>query len=72
MCVFIPDVLNYFGKELTEFEQEEVLSYSEIWYVGLKGQKTDGSFSKDYNSGYVDESGTHKMVRIHLIIVCTI
>ncbi|XP_036431249.1 dual specificity tyrosine-phosphorylation-regulated kinase 4-like [Colossoma macropomum] len=56
------DVLKYFGKTLTGFEQDEVLDYSEIWYLGLNSKKIDGSLSKDHNSGYDDESGTYKNV----------
>ncbi|XP_066502563.1 dual specificity tyrosine-phosphorylation-regulated kinase 4-like isoform X1 [Hoplias malabaricus] len=56
------DVQKNFGQRLTVFEQQEVLGYSEIWYLGLKAKKIHGCFGKAHNHGYDDKHGAYKQV----------
>uniref|UniRef100_A0A672ZIH5 dual-specificity kinase n=1 Tax=Sphaeramia orbicularis TaxID=375764 RepID=A0A672ZIH5_9TELE len=54
--------LKNFQDRLTEFEQEEIMDYSEIWFLGLGSQKIEGSQSSPQNSGYDDEHGSYVRV----------
>uniref|UniRef100_A0A8C7IJR6 dual-specificity kinase n=1 Tax=Oncorhynchus kisutch TaxID=8019 RepID=A0A8C7IJR6_ONCKI len=56
------EVLKAFKDRLTEHEQEEVMDYSEVWYLGLDAKKMEGSPSLPHNSGYDDESGGYLKV----------
>uniref|UniRef100_A0A4W5QJY8 dual-specificity kinase n=1 Tax=Hucho hucho TaxID=62062 RepID=A0A4W5QJY8_9TELE len=56
------EVLKAFKDRLTEHEQEEIMDYSEVWYLGLDSKKTEGSPSLPHNSGYDDESGGYLKV----------
>uniref|UniRef100_A0A8C7F4Y2 dual-specificity kinase n=1 Tax=Oncorhynchus kisutch TaxID=8019 RepID=A0A8C7F4Y2_ONCKI len=56
------EVLKAFKDRLTEHEQEEVMDYSEVWYLGLDARKMKGSPSLPHNSGYDDESGGYLKV----------
>ncbi|KAK7119789.1 hypothetical protein R3I94_021583 [Phoxinus phoxinus] len=49
----VTEVMQKYGKMLTEFEQKEILGYSEIWYLGLKATKI---------RKYDDEKGHYIMV----------
>ncbi|XP_026168234.1 dual specificity tyrosine-phosphorylation-regulated kinase 4 isoform X2 [Mastacembelus armatus] len=48
-----------FQERLTEFEQEEIMDYAEIWFLGLGSQKIEGSQGAPQNSGYDDEHGSY-------------
>ncbi|XP_066529529.1 dual specificity tyrosine-phosphorylation-regulated kinase 4-like isoform X2 [Hoplias malabaricus] len=65
-CYLLPmrpqDVQKNFGQRLTVFEQQEVLGYSEIWYLGLKANKIHGCLGKAHNHGYDDRHGAYKEV----------
>ncbi|XP_062339115.1 dual specificity tyrosine-phosphorylation-regulated kinase 4-like isoform X2 [Osmerus eperlanus] len=56
------EVLRFFRDSLTEFEQEEIMDYSEIWYLGLEAEKIEGSHGLPHNSGYDDEQGGYVTV----------
>nr|XP_046153418.1 dual specificity tyrosine-phosphorylation-regulated kinase 4-like isoform X2 [Oncorhynchus gorbuscha] len=56
------EVLKAFKDRLTEHEQEEIMDYSEVWYLGLDAKKMKGSPSLPHNSGYDDESGGYLKV----------
>ncbi|XP_029921716.1 dual specificity tyrosine-phosphorylation-regulated kinase 4-like [Myripristis murdjan] len=58
----ISDVLQFFKKYLTEFEQEEIKGYKKVWYLGQKAKKIQGSKSLSFNSGYDTENGYYRMV----------
>ncbi|KAJ8007062.1 hypothetical protein DPEC_G00113670 [Dallia pectoralis] len=61
------EVLKLFKYRLTEHEQEEILDYSEVWYLGLDAEKIKGSPSLPLNSGYDDESGGYlKITHDHI------
>ncbi|XP_071390041.1 dual specificity tyrosine-phosphorylation-regulated kinase 4-like [Centroberyx affinis] len=51
-------VLKAYKKYLTEFEQEEIKDYEQVWYLGRKAKKIQGS----YNSQYDDEEGFYRTV----------
>ncbi|XP_056131843.1 dual specificity tyrosine-phosphorylation-regulated kinase 4-like [Lampris incognitus] len=58
------EVLEAFGHRLTEFEREEILNYSEIWYLGLHSPKINGSKSSPHNNGY-DDPQTYYLQVLH-------
>uniref|UniRef100_A0A8C7YJA1 dual-specificity kinase n=1 Tax=Oryzias sinensis TaxID=183150 RepID=A0A8C7YJA1_9TELE len=53
------EALNNFQDRLTEFEQEEINAYAEVWFLGLGSQKIEGSQGAPHNSGYDDEHGSY-------------
>ncbi|XP_051807851.1 dual specificity tyrosine-phosphorylation-regulated kinase 4 isoform X1 [Acanthochromis polyacanthus] len=53
------EALKNFQDRLTEFEQEEIMDYAEIWFLGLGSQKIEGSQGAPQNSGYDDEHGSY-------------
>ncbi|XP_077597737.1 dual specificity tyrosine-phosphorylation-regulated kinase 4 isoform X2 [Stigmatopora nigra] len=53
------DSVNNFQDRLTEFEREEILDYTEIWFLGLGSQKIEGSHAAPQNCGYDDEQGSY-------------
>lgn len=55
----VAEALKNFQERLTEFEQEEIMDYAEIWFLGLGSQKIEGSQSAPQNSGYDDEHGSY-------------
>ncbi|KAJ8381776.1 hypothetical protein SKAU_G00025540 [Synaphobranchus kaupii] len=61
------EALQNFQERLTEFEQEEITDYSEIWYLGLETKKIEGSQGTPQNSGYDDEHGSYiKVLHDHI------
>uniref|UniRef100_A0A3Q0R5G3 dual-specificity kinase n=1 Tax=Amphilophus citrinellus TaxID=61819 RepID=A0A3Q0R5G3_AMPCI len=60
-----PIALKNFQDRLTEFEQEEIMDYSEIWFLGLGSQKIEGSQGAPQNSGYDDEHGSYIRQVLH-------
>lgn len=56
------EALKNFQDRLTEFEQEEIMDYAEIWFLGLGAQKIEGSQGAPQNSGYDDEHGSYTRV----------
>ncbi|XP_053742478.1 dual specificity tyrosine-phosphorylation-regulated kinase 4 [Synchiropus splendidus] len=53
------DALKNFQGRLTDFEQEEIMDYAEIWFMGLGSQKIEGSQGAPQNNGYDDEHGSY-------------
>ncbi|XP_030645401.1 dual specificity tyrosine-phosphorylation-regulated kinase 4 [Chanos chanos] len=61
------DALKHFRDQLTEFEQEEIMDYSEIWYLGLETKKIEGTQGSPQNAGYDDEHGGYiKVLHDHI------
>uniref|UniRef100_A0AAY4E5J7 dual-specificity kinase n=1 Tax=Denticeps clupeoides TaxID=299321 RepID=A0AAY4E5J7_9TELE len=60
--VFNTEALKHFQSRLTEFEQEEIMDYSEIWYMGLESKKIESAIGTPQNSGYDDEHGSYNKV----------
>ncbi|XP_051975871.1 dual specificity tyrosine-phosphorylation-regulated kinase 4-like isoform X1 [Xyrauchen texanus] len=59
--------LKHFQNQLTEYEREEIIDYSEIWYLGLDTKKIEGSQGSPQNSGYDDEHGNYiKVLHDHI------
>uniref|UniRef100_A0A3B5L8L7 dual-specificity kinase n=1 Tax=Xiphophorus couchianus TaxID=32473 RepID=A0A3B5L8L7_9TELE len=56
------EALSNFGERLTEFEQQEVSDYAEVWFLGLGSQKIEGSQGAAQNNGYDDEHGSYVRV----------
>ncbi|XP_066523915.1 dual specificity tyrosine-phosphorylation-regulated kinase 4-like [Hoplias malabaricus] len=57
------DVMTHFGNGLTNYEQDEVWKYKEIWFLGLNAKKINGSLCNPNQSGYDDKNGTYVQVR---------
>lgn len=51
--------LKLYGGKLTEFEQQEVLTFAQVYFVGQHGKKRQGVVGSPQNSGYDDEAGTY-------------
>ncbi|XP_005989339.2 dual specificity tyrosine-phosphorylation-regulated kinase 4 isoform X2 [Latimeria chalumnae] len=61
------DVLKFYKSRLTEYEQEEVLNYAEVWFYGLDAKKINGVPGAQHNSGYDDEQGSYiKVLHDHI------
>ncbi|CAB1345925.1 unnamed protein product [Coregonus sp. 'balchen'] len=56
------EVLKAFKDRMTVYEQEEIMDYSEVWYLGLDAKKIEGSPSLPHNSGYDDKRGSYLKV----------
>ena len=54
-------VLKLFSSQLSSYEQNEILSYSEIYYIGLGSKKVKNNVNS-VNYGYDDERGDYKVV----------
>ncbi|XP_076878123.1 dual specificity tyrosine-phosphorylation-regulated kinase 4 isoform X2 [Brachyhypopomus gauderio] len=54
--------LKHFQKQLSLYEQVEIVDYSEIWYLGLDAKKIEGTQETPNNSGYDDEHGNYLKV----------
>ncbi len=61
--IFQTAALKHFQNQLTEYEKEEIMDYSEIWYLGLDSKKIEGSQGSPQNSGYDDEHGSYLKVK---------
>lgn len=55
----VAEALKNFQERLTELEQEEIMDYAEIWFLGLGSQKIEASQDAPQNSGYDDEHGSY-------------
>lgn len=53
--------LKHFMRELSSYEQSEILEYAKIYYLGLKAQKVKPDL-KGINHGYDDDKGDYKIV----------
>ena len=54
-------VLKNFGSQLSNYEQNEILSYSEVYYFGLGSKKIKNNLNST-NYGYDDDRGDYKVV----------
>lgn len=59
----VAEALKNFQERLTEYEQEEIVDYAEIWFMGLGSQKIEGSQGAPQNAGYDDEHGSYIRVK---------
>uniref|UniRef100_A0A8C7R698 dual-specificity kinase n=1 Tax=Oncorhynchus mykiss TaxID=8022 RepID=A0A8C7R698_ONCMY len=56
------EALRHFQGRLTEFEQQEIMDYSEIWFLGLETKKIKASHGIPQNAGYDDEHGSYNRI----------
>ena len=68
----LSETLKHFHCHLTEFELEEIMDYSEIWYLGLDTNKIEASRRTPHNSGYDDEHGSYIKVRLYIFFTLAI
>ncbi|XP_029767528.1 dual specificity tyrosine-phosphorylation-regulated kinase 4 [Terrapene carolina triunguis] len=61
------EALKYFRNQLTVYEQEEILNYAELWFLGLEAKKIEGLPETQNNNCYDDEHGTYiKVLHDHI------
>ena len=51
--------LKLYGGKLTEYEQQEILNYPQIFFVGQNAKKKQGVIGSPQNCGYDDEHGSY-------------
>lgn len=59
---YLTDCLKGFGSRLTTYEQNEILDYPNIWFLGLDGKKIHAVQGATQNGGYDDENGSYVKV----------
>ncbi|MGH0143255.1 UNVERIFIED_CONTAM: hypothetical protein FKN15_000300 [Acipenser sinensis] len=61
------EALKHFRNRLTQYEQEEIMNYSELWFLGLDSNKIEGVHGEQHNCGYDDEHGSYlKVLHDHI------
>ena len=60
----VTEALKLYRARLTAFEQQEILDYPEVWFLGLEAKKLDGTTNASQNNGYDDESGSYIRVKM--------
>lgn len=66
-CLFcFTELVKKYSNYLTDMEFEELRVYKEIWYFGQNANKNYSNkvSASTTNSGYDDENGNYKIVRI--------
>jgi len=56
-------ILRVYKSKLTPYEQQEIYSYPEIYYIGANAKKKPGIIGSSNNCGYDDDQGSY----IHII-----
>jgi hypothetical protein len=51
--------IKVYKDSLTEFEKGEILGFWEIYCIGEKASKIEGSCLKEFNNGYDSENGDY-------------
>ncbi len=60
---FFTDVLALYRTKLTVYEQDEILAYRNIWYIGAGAKKIEAVEGGNLNCGFDDENGAYLKVR---------
>ncbi|XP_051780395.1 dual specificity tyrosine-phosphorylation-regulated kinase 4 isoform X2 [Erpetoichthys calabaricus] len=61
------EALNHFRSCLTEYEQEEIIDYTEVWFLGQDSEKVEGIPGGGHNCGYDDDHGSYfKVLHDHI------
>ncbi|XP_041935201.1 dual specificity tyrosine-phosphorylation-regulated kinase 4-like [Alosa sapidissima] len=61
------EALKIFRDKLSEFEQEEIINFPDIYYLGLDAQKIEAVEGAPQNNGFDDENGEYiKVLHDHL------
>jgi hypothetical protein len=55
--------LEKFARHLTTFEQDEILQYAQVYYVGQLAKKINAAEGKGPNFGYDDDKGRYKCIK---------
>ncbi|CAG9328544.1 unnamed protein product [Blepharisma stoltei] len=55
-------ILKLFKDKLTEYEQGEILKYTNIYYIGLNSKKVKPNPKSHFNYGYDNEGGDYEIV----------
>lgn len=55
-------VVRLYGTKLSSYEHQEILNFSQIYFVGQHAKKRQGVLGGAQNGGYDDESGSYAMV----------
>lgn len=58
----LPEALNLYRSQLTEYERQEIDKYPEIWYLGLESCKINAKPGTTLNCGYDDDNGSYNKV----------
>ena len=61
------EVLKQYRLRLSEFEQTEILNYSEVWFLGLEAKKLEGQQGAAQNNGYDDDNGSYIKVSVYYV-----
>nr|XP_012638587.1 dual specificity tyrosine-phosphorylation-regulated kinase 4 isoform X2 [Microcebus murinus] len=56
------EALKLFKKQLSAYEQNEILDYTEIWFLGLEAQKLNVAVEKFSKTSFDDEHGSYMKV----------
>ncbi|XP_063689910.1 dual specificity tyrosine-phosphorylation-regulated kinase 4-like isoform X2 [Bolinopsis microptera] len=57
-----------YGHVLTDFEESEIVSYPQVWYVGQTAKKVIGKPGAPNNNGYDEDNGNYiKTLNDHLV-----
>ncbi|KAG0579836.1 hypothetical protein M758_4G128500 [Ceratodon purpureus] len=55
-------MLKQYGQQLTKYEQQEILHYTDVYFLGLQSEKIQGvGLAGENNCGYDDERGDYKV-----------
>ncbi|XP_074050707.1 dual specificity tyrosine-phosphorylation-regulated kinase 4 isoform X3 [Macrotis lagotis] len=61
------EALKYFKNQLSVYEQNEVLGYTELWFLGLEAQKLEVLPEKHSKTSFDDEHGSYiKVLHDHI------
>ncbi|XP_043824239.1 dual specificity tyrosine-phosphorylation-regulated kinase 4 [Dromiciops gliroides] len=61
------EALKYFKNQLSVYERNEVLGYTELWFLGLEAQKLDVLPEKHSKTSFDDEHGSYiKVLHDHI------
>ncbi|XP_021487424.1 dual specificity tyrosine-phosphorylation-regulated kinase 4 [Meriones unguiculatus] len=61
------EALKYFKNQLSSYEQNEILGYSELWFLGLEAKKLKVAPEKFSKTCFDDESGSYvKVLHDHI------
>jgi len=61
--------LEQFSHQMTSYEEQEILGYSQIYFIGLSAVKRSGVVGSANNDGYDDECGSYIQVACLLSII---
>lgn len=60
--IFHTEALKFFKKQLSSYEQSEILGYTELWFLGLEAEKLHMAPEKFSKTSFDDEHGSYMKV----------